>query len=115
MIRTSDPTVICVRGQATRIRRELSSAQWATRRRQVLARYGLQHNPGEIDHLLPLSGGGGNQVENLWPQARGQFEGKDRAETGLHAALCKPGVTAAGARRLQIAFLRQWGGTTNGP
>lgn len=111
VIRTSDPVVICVRGYATRTRRELSSAQWAARRRQVLARYGLAKNPGEIDHFLPLSGGGANDLENLWPEAAPQFKGKDAAEAGLHAGICKPGVTAAETRRLQIAFLRQWGGT----
>jgi len=110
VVRTSDPRVICVPGQATRARRELSSGQWAQRRRQVLARYGLTHNPGEIDHLLPLSAGGSNDVLNLWPEATPQFKGKDAAEAGLHAGICKPGVTATKIQQLQQAFLNQWEG-----
>ncbi len=108
VLRTSDPKVICIRGQATKVRRELSGSQWNARRRQVLQRYGLQHNPGEIDHLLSLSGGGSNDLGNLWPEAAPQFKGKDAAEAGLHAGICKPGVTVAEARMLQDAFLNQW-------
>lgn len=111
VIRTSDPKVICVRGQATKVRRELSSGQWAARRRQVLARYDLAKNPGEIDHLLPLSAGGSNDLRNLWPESTPQFKDKDAAEAGLHAGICKPGVTTAKVHALQAVFLKQWGGT----
>jgi len=52
--RTSDPAVICVPGAATRARAELSSRQWAALRIEVTHRYGLDANPGEIDHFLPI-------------------------------------------------------------
>lgn len=111
MVRTSDPKVICVPGYASRVRGELTAAQWAARRAQVEQRYGLHANPGEIDHLLPLEGGGSNDLTNLWPEAAPQYKAKDQAEGTLHQAICKPGITVAETRRLQTAFLRQWGGT----
>ncbi len=110
VVRSSDPKVICVVGYATKVRRELSSAQWTQRRRQVEQRYGLHSNPGEIDHLLPLEGGGSNDLANLWPEARDSYPGKDRAEAGLHAGICAAGATGAKVRALQQAFLKQWGG-----
>ncbi len=109
-IRTSDPAVICQRGYATRVRRELTSAEWSLRRADVIRRYGLDRNPGEIDHLLPLSGGGANDEENLWPESAPQFKDKDAAEASLHAGICKPGVTVAKVQQLQQAFLNQWRG-----
>ena len=110
VIRTSDPAVICQRGYATRTRQELTSAEWFVRRAQVLGAYGLARNPGEVDHFLPLEGGGTNDVENLWPESAPQYKAKDAAERGLHAGICKPGVTVAKAQALQQAFLKQWGG-----
>ena len=111
VIRTSDPAVICQRGYATAVRRELSSGQWAQRRLQVEQRYGLTKNPGEIDHLVPLEGGGGNDLANLWPESASQYQQKDKAEGALHAAICARGVTVAKARQLQAAFLAKWKGS----
>ncbi len=108
--RTSDPKVICQAGYASRVRAELSSAQWTARRRQVEQRYGLHANPGEIDHFLPLEGGGSNDLGNLWPEAKAQYPAKDKAEGALHRAICAQGVTVAKARALQQTFLKQWGG-----
>jgi len=101
VIRTSDPAVICQRGYATRTRQELTSAEWSVRRAQVIGAYGLARNPGEVDHFLPLEGGGTNDVENLWPESAPQYKAKDAAERGLHAGICKPGVTVAKAQALQ--------------
>jgi hypothetical protein len=111
VIRLSDPAVICQRGYATRIRRELTSAEWSVRRAEVMRAYGLASLKGRIvDHVLPLEGGGSNDVGNLFPQEQVAAKGKDRAEAGLRAGICKPGVTAAGVQQLQQAFLKQWGG-----
>lgn len=110
-IRTSDPKVICVRGQAGRVRAELTSAEWSVRRAEVMRRYGLATLKGHtVDHLLPLEGGGSNEVSNLVPQPSAIAKGKDQAENGLRAGICKPGVTATQVRSLQQAFLRQWSG-----
>lgn len=109
-IRTSDPTVICVRGQASRVRAELTPAQWSGRRAAVMRRYSLTSLKGyTVDHALPLEGGGSNEISNLAPQQQTIAKGKDRAEAGLHAGICKPGVTATKVRALQVAFLKQWG------
>ena len=40
-------------------------------KKAVFARYGIpweKHADYEVDHLIPLSWGGSNAVENLWPQ-----------------------------------------------
>jgi len=110
VVRSSDPKVICVAGYASKVRGELTSAQWTARRRQVEQRYGLTSNPGEIDHLLPLEGGGGNDLANLWPQVAPQYHTKDRAENALHASICAHGATLTQARALQAAFLHRWDG-----
>ncbi len=109
VVRTSDPKVICVAGYATRVRSELDSGQWTARRAEVARRYGLVTLKGRtVDHQLPLEGGGSNDIANLVPQEQTAAKGKDIAERGLHAGICKPGVTVEQARRLQDAFLNQW-------
>ena len=48
-------------------------------RDEVLRRYGLPPGPHpdyEIDHLVPVCLGGGNDVSNLWPQPRRSVEPK---------------------------------------
>lgn len=66
-------------------------------RDEVLARYGLPRGPHpdyEIDHLVPVCLGGGNDVSNLWPQPRRNIElkwnaeAKDRLETVLCDLVC---------------------------
>lgn len=115
-IRTSDPAVICVKGQASRVRGELTSAEWSVRRAEVMRRYSLGSLKGyTVDHLLPLEGGGSNDVENLMPQQQAIAKSKDKAENGLHAGICKPGVTVGKAHALQETFLRMWGAMTTVP
>jgi hypothetical protein len=65
---------------------------------QVFADYGLQnpHDDGksyEIDHLIPLSLGGRDVEQNLWPQTRDRsFQMnawlKDKLESRLYNILC---------------------------
>jgi hypothetical protein len=66
-------------------------------RDEVLQRYGLPPGPHpdyEIDHLVPVCLGGGNDVSNLWPQPRRNIElkwnaeAKDRLETVLCDLVC---------------------------
>ena len=63
----------------------------------ILRRYGLPPGPHpdyEIDHLVPVCLGGGNDVSNLWPQPRRNIElkwnaeAKDRLETVLCDLVC---------------------------
>ena len=53
----------------------------------------------ELDHLVPLSLGGSNDVSNLWPEASdligaGFRNSKDTTEAKLLAAVCHPRVGA---------------------
>ncbi len=110
-VRTSDPKVICVRGYATKVRQELTSAEWSMRRAEVMRAYGLDTLKGRtVDHVLPLEGGGSNDTDNLFPQEQAAAKGKDRAEAGLHVGICKPGMTVAKVQQLQQSFLNQWKG-----
>jgi len=110
VVRTSDPTVICVPGHASKVRHELTSAEWSIRRAEVMHAYGLASLKGRtVDHVLPLEGGGSNDVENLFPAEQAAAKAKDRAEASLHAGICKPGVTVAGVQQLQQAFIAKWG------
>jgi hypothetical protein len=62
--------------------------------RQMYAEYGIaERTTGEyeVDHLVPLEIGGGNDIANLWPQAAAPppgFHEKDRVENYLHDQVC---------------------------
>ena len=67
------------------------------RRDEVQIRYGLPTGPHpnyEIDHLIPLCLGGGDDASNLWPQPRRTIaptwnaEAKDRLEHRLCELVC---------------------------
>lgn len=74
----------------------------AAMKREVYRRYGLAggnytgwcRGPEgcEVDHLLSLSLGGSNVIENLWPEPFGgtpwNAHTKDRLENWLHAEVC---------------------------
>lgn len=62
-----------------------------TLKHQVYDLYGItSHVTGEyeIDHLIPLEAGGGNQITNLWPQKQPGAAVKDVMEDQLHAMIC---------------------------
>ena len=58
----------------------------------------------EIDHLIPLTVGGSNDLANLWPQPYGVpgAHQKDVLENKLHAQVCSGKMTLAEAQH-QIA------------
>ena len=63
--------------------------------RQVFREYGLIDVPTrdyEVDHLIPLSIGGSNDIANLWPQSRRTHPwnagAKDALEARLHELVC---------------------------
>lgn len=84
---------------------------------------GKQVRRAEIDHLVPRSLGGADDVANLWPecyepikaQKSAQLDGahkKDRLETALHKQICAKGLTATKASALlhqyQNDFKTDW-------
>lgn len=73
----------------------------------VLRDYGYDPDTfeGELDHLIPLSLGGGNQPRNLWPQPGRIPNPKDAVENRLRREVC------AGRRSLddaQHAIATDW-------
>jgi hypothetical protein len=90
-VRTTDAFDVCSHGtsQLRHMSRERSDA--------IMAAYGLPSGPHEafeIDHLIPLSIGGSDADQNLWPEPRRMIETewpaerKDELEMRLHNLVC---------------------------
>jgi hypothetical protein len=84
------------------------------RSNEVLTRYGLppgDHPDYEIDHLVPLCLGGGDDASNLWPQPRRSIEpkwnaeAKDRLERELCRLVCDGLLDLGDA---QEAIIKDW-------
>ena len=79
-------------------------------RSQALERYGLRPEgfSGELDHLVPLSLGGSNDPDNLWPfRASGTFtlEAKQALASKLQGLVCARKLSLKDA---QDAFRKDW-------
>ena len=80
-------------------------------KRQVYLSYNLPYPNSEttahyvIDHLIPLTLGGTNTSQNLWPMLKAQALLKDRQEMLLHAKVCKGEVLLQDAQEQ----MRQYG------
>ena len=107
-VRTGDRDAAC--GHAGEHRGPMN----ATRRDEVLRRYGLPagtHPDYEIDHLIPLCLGGSDDASNLWPQPRRTIEdtwnaeAKDRLERRMCDLVCDGEIDMATA---QQAFATDW-------
>lgn len=95
--------------------RNTSSAQKA----QAFKRYGVK-NPKdggksfEVDHRVPLSMGGRDHIDNLWPETRTAKNWsawiKDRLENHIYRLLCHParGADPLPLKDAQAAFLGDW-------
>ena len=103
-----DVTTTC--GHSKENRGHMSDA----RRDEVLRRYELPpgtHPDYEIDHLIPLCLGGGDDLSNLWPQPRRSIEpewnaeAKDRLEHRMCDMVCARQLDLATA---QEAFATDW-------
>jgi hypothetical protein len=98
--------MICVRGYTSKVRH----VSYATKQ-LVYHEYGIySHRRGqyEVDHLVPLEGGGSNAVENLFPQPAGPYPGfhqKDSLENEMNRRICS-GRT--GLRVAQKAIAKDW-------
>ena len=80
---------ICTPGRAKKARKVSLS-----KKKKVFVAYHIDPNSSkfEIDHLIPLSLGGSNNVDNLWPQSYltspyNAYD-KDKLETKFHAMVC---------------------------
>lgn len=95
-VASTDRAVVCVAGYSARVRppaRETNKVKAAAMRA-----YGVT-GPAELDHLVPLSLGGSNDVANLWPQPGKVPNTKDRVEASLLTAVCKRGLDLVTAQR----------------
>ena len=105
-VSTKDKTTICQRGYSKSVRH--TSRQL---KHQVYVEYGIEKNTGhyEIDHLIPLSIGGADTRENLWPESRDikpwNTEVKDKLESYLHVEVCAGRIPIAVA---QNAIAADW-------
>lgn len=80
-------------------------------KRVVAARYGVPQSDWslfEFDHLIPLAIGGGNSLDNLWPQPDADNEGegsKDKLEMRLYRQMRDGSITQAEAvRQIYVWF-----------
>jgi hypothetical protein len=98
-------SVICHTGYSATVRNVPESVK-----ETVYAAYGItSHQRGqyEMDHLVPLEGGGSNSVANLFPEAASPtpgFHQKDQLENAMRADACNNG----GLRSLQREMARDW-------
>ena len=77
---------------------------------EALERYGVrpQGFAGELDHLIPVSLGGSNDPDNLWPfHAQGEFtlDAKNALAAKLRDMVCAGKISLKDA---QDAFKRDW-------
>jgi len=97
---TSDPAVVCHTGYSKTVRHTSGKLK-----HEIYLSYGLDRSGGhyEIDHLIPLSIGGADVKENLWPESYDtspwNAHVKDRLEWKLLHLVCDGDVSMAQAQR----------------
>jgi hypothetical protein len=79
-------------------------------RREALKRYGKDASSytGELDHLVPVSLGGSNEPDNLWPMPSNSVYGaadKKALETKLHQMVCDKQISLKDAQK---AMRKDW-------
>ena len=100
------PSLICHKGYSAKVRHVTAATK-----RLVYAEYGIySHRRGqyEVDHLVPLEGGGSNDISNLFPQPaypKPGFHQKDQLENEMRYRICG---SRAGLRSTQRAIARNW-------
>lgn len=108
-VRTTDVKDICTTKTGTI--RHTTKAMKDRVRAEYAGKPGFAHVDSktvELDHLIPLTIGGADRVENLWPQAWDGPWGahvKDKLENDLHRRICAGKITPEEAQR-EVA--RDW-------
>lgn len=102
---TTDLGLICRSGYSRTVRHTSQALK-----RYIYREYGITPFPGgyEVDHLIPLSLGGADVAENLWPQSRNALwntDAKDRLAFRLRQMVCRREIDAASAQR---AIAQDW-------
>ena len=76
-------------------------------KKQVFQRYGIDPKNSshyEVDHMISLELGGGNNIENLWPQSYEtkpwNARVKDKLENYLHREVCQGRLDRSEAQNL---------------
>ena len=96
----TNTSIVCKVGY-TKTVRDVSEAT----KKKVFSEYGIpysQHSNYEVDHLISLEIGGGNDISNLWPENSKITDGsltKDKFENYLHAQVCGGKMTIAEAQK----------------
>lgn len=98
-VRTTSEAELCAKGFTTKKYRHTTHAMKLT----AYARYGQHWDAAEfeVDHLIPLTIGGADDLGNLWPQRaepRPGYHEKDRLEVRLHSLMCKHKISAKEAQ-----------------
>jgi len=97
---TTNTAVICKTGYTKTVRDVSESTK-----KKVFAEYGIpysQHSNYEVDHLISLELGGGNDISNLWPENSKITSGsltKDKFENYLHTQVCAGKMTITEAQK----------------
>lgn len=97
---TTDPSVVCHVGYSKTVRHTSGKLK-----HRIYVEYGLDRKGGhyEIDHLIPLSIGGADVAENLWPQSYDTVPWnahiKDRLELKLLHLVCHGDLPIIQAQR----------------
>lgn len=97
---------VCAKGYSKKMRGEVSKQD----KIYVYYRYGLTYDSKhyQIDHFIPLSIGGSNKPENLWPQPiqnNAGFLEKQRVAQYLHEEVCADKINIKDA---QEAVRKDW-------